>query len=464
MGGHERLYNYKEAYEELKLIFDLGFDQITIADGDGVFTKVVKSCEPYIGVKEKELIGASSFDLEKKGVFDISVTAEVLRRGEKVTLIQKTRANKILIVLGIPQFDKNRNIIKIINLSKDITENQDLELERQKIQDRLQWFQKELNKRQGIYDLELNYQSPAMNKIYDLITHIANLNVTVLLLGETGVGKGYIAKVIHNCSTRKNEAFVHINCGAIPEHLLESELFGYESGSFSGASKDGKRGLFEIAGKGTIFLDEIGDMPLNLQVKLLHALEEKRVFRIGGEKPMKIEGRIIAATNKDLKKLISEGKFREDLYYRLNIVPITIPPLRERKEDIPGLIKKILQQYNKEHHTQKHISQGAYKSLINYEYPGNIRELRNIVERLVITNIGDIIEEKDVEEITGEPEETFCDEEIKPIKVAVEELERRILISAFKKYKTTRKVAEILKIDQSTVVKKAKKLKVEYFR
>ncbi|MBU5427714.1 sigma 54-interacting transcriptional regulator [Tissierella pigra] len=462
MSNNKLLDHYKQAYEELKLILDLSYDQITIADGNGVFTRVSKSCEPYFGVQEKGIIGINAFELEKNGVFDVSVTAEVIRKGKKVTLIQKTGANKILMVTGIPILDENNNITKIINISRDITENQNLGLELKEVQSKLQWFQKELNKRQGIDSSDVSYKSPSMRKIMDLILHIADLDATVLLLGETGVGKGYISRVIHESSIRKNEPFVPINCGAIPENLLESELFGYESGAFSGANKGGKKGLFEIAGKGTIFLDEIGDMPMNLQVKLLHALEEKQIFRVGGERPIKIEGRLIAATNKDLKKLISEGKFREDLYYRLNVVPVTIPPLRERKEDIPGLVKKILDKCNKEHNTQKYISQGAYNILINYDYKGNIRELGNIIERLVITTLGDIIEDINVREILEIPNEQNNIDEIIPLKLAVEDLERRILISAFDKYKTTRKVAEVLKIDQSTVVKKAKKLNIKY--
>lgn len=453
---------YKQAYEELKLILDLSFDQITIADGNAIFTKVSKSCEPYFGIEEKDLIGTSAFELEKVGVFDTSVTAEVVRRGEKLTLIQKTGANKTLMVTGIPIFDEKGKITKIINISKDITESQMLGQQLKDVQDELQWFQKELNKRQIIYNSQISYKSPSMNRIIDLIYHISDMDATVLLLGETGVGKGYISKLIHETSTRRNEPFIPINCGAIPENLLESELFGYEDGAFTGAAKGGKKGLFEIAGKGTIFLDEIGDMPMNLQVKFLHVLDGKKVFRVGGEKPIKVNGRIIAATNKDLKKLIEEGKFREDLYYRLNIVPIKIPPLRERKEDIPALLKMFLDNFNKEHGNNKTISEDAYNMLIDYDYFGNIRELENIVERLVITTPGNVVEEIQIIEILEPNKKDYSkNDEIIPLKQAVEELEREILITAFDKFKTTRKVAEALEIDQSTVVKKAKKLKIK---
>lgn len=202
----------------------------------------------------------------------------------------------------------------------------------------------------------------------------------VLLLGETGVGKGYIAKYIHERSNRKNEPFITINCAAIPEPLLESELFGYESGAFSGALKSGKKGLFELAGNGTIFLDEIGDMPLNLQVKLLHVLDQKKVIRVGGERPIDVKGRIIAATNKRLSECVDNGSFREDLYYRLNVLPVMIPPLRERVEDIPLLTNRFLNLFNKKYGLSKFISQSGYELLSNYNFPGNVRELSTSIK------------------------------------------------------------------------------------
>lgn len=458
-----KLDDYKEFYEELKLILDLSFDQITIADGEGIFTRVSKSCESYFGIKESELIGANAFELEKQGVFDMSVTAEVLRKNEKVTIIQKTRANKILMVTGIPIYNDDKKITKIINISKDITKNTVLSKQLSDVEEELKWVKKELIKRSAETKSKVIYNSVAMNKTMDLIYHIADSDATVLLLGETGVGKGYIAKIIHEISFRNKKPFVTINCGAIPENLLESELFGYEPGAFSGASKNGKKGLFEIAGEGTIFLDEIGDMSINLQVKLLHVLDGKKIFRVGGEKPIDVHGRIIAATNKDLEKLIKEGEFRKDLYYRLNVIPMNVPALKDRKEDIPALIKHFIDNFKEEYGIEKTISESGYKTLINYNYPGNIRQLENMIERLVITTPGNIIDKSQIEDIM-DPQEKLCfdHDEIIPIKRAVKELERKILISAFEKYKTTRKVAQALEIDQSTVVKKAKALGINY--
>lgn len=462
MLNSELLEKYKRAYEELKLILDLSFDQITIADGNGIFLKVSKSCEPCFGIKEEEMIGTSAFELEKRGIFDISVTAEVIRKKREITLIQKTRSNKTLLVTGIPVFDENGNIERIINISRDITRDQRLYEQLEILKGSLQWFRKELNKRQGIQDNNVIYKSAKMKKVIDLITLVADSDATVLLTGETGVGKGYFAKLIHRISDRRDEPFIQINCCAIPESLLESELFGYVSGAFTGATKSGKKGLFEIAGKGTIFLDEIGDMPLGLQVKLLHVLDEKKFFRIGGEKLISIECRIIAATNKNLKKMVNEGKFRKDLYYRLNVFPIEIPPLRERREDLPFLINMFLSEFNKKYGTEKVISEKGYKILVDYDYSGNIRELENLIERLVITTEGDVIDEEQIADILRPPDRSWLkDDEIIPIKEAVEQLERHILTLAFQKYKTTRKVAEALKIDQSTVVKKAKKLNIK---
>jgi len=454
---------YKQAYEELKLIMDLSFDQITIAGGNGIFTKVSKSCENSFGIKEKDLIGESAFKLEKEGIFDTSVTAEVLRKGKKMTIIQKTAADKKLMVTGIPIFDDEKNIIKIINISKDVTQNEKLNEELEEVRNELQWFHKELNKRQGIYQEDIIYKSKEMNKVIEMINQISDLEATILLLGETGVGKGFVAKRIHENSIRKNQPFVKINCGAIPENLLESELFGYEKGAFTGAGKFGKKGLFEIAREGTIFLDEIGDMPLNLQVKILHVLDTTQIFRVGGEKPIEVGGRIIAATNKNLEKLVKEGKFREDLFYRLNVVPIKIPSLRERKDDIAFIAKNFLDKFNKKYGTTKKLDQSSYRVLSQYNYPGNIRELQNIVERLVISLHKEIISDEDILDLVNISSTlNITSDEIIPIKEAVEKLEKDLLTKAFKKYKTTRKVGEALQIDQSTVVKKSKKLKIKY--
>ncbi|MGE7768436.1 sigma-54 interaction domain-containing protein [Peribacillus sp. NPDC096540] len=448
-----------QAIEELTSILDVSFDGITIANGEGIFIRVSKSCEELFGVKISEILGESSLYLEDKKIFDKSVTSEVLKRKDRVTLVQKTSADKIVLVTGIPIFDKDKNIEKVINISKDITETKKLKSDLKNLQTELDWFKQELSKRNGIDNQKITYKSAAMKQIIDTVHHVVNFDATVLLLGETGVGKGFMAKMIHSLSKRRDLPFVNINCGAIPEHLLESELFGYEKGAFTGASKEGKRGLFEIADEGIIFLDEIGELPLSLQVKLLHVLDDKRVRRIGGTTSYEVKARVIAATNKNLKEVVKQGRFREDLFYRLNVIPINIPALRERKEDLPFLINMFLENINDKYGTEKYFSENAIKLLLEYDFPGNIRELQNMIERLVIITIGDKIGSNKIHYLI-EPLSISLSNKLGPLKETVEAVERNLLIAAFIEYKTTRKVAEVLQIDQSTVVKKAKKFKI----
>ncbi|MDM5228251.1 sigma 54-interacting transcriptional regulator [Cytobacillus sp. NJ13] len=455
-----QLETYKQAFEDLNFILDITHSAITITNGEGVFTRLSKSCERIFGVPESELIGKNAFSLEKQGFFSTSVTCEVIRKQRRVTIIQKTAANKTVLVTGTPFFNKDKKIEKIINISKDITETNKLASDLKRLQAEHEWLKQELMKRTRMERGKVASESPGMKSIIELVHHIANMDATVLLLGETGVGKGYMANMIHSVSNRKDRPFISINCGAIPKNLLESELFGYEKGAFTGALKDGKKGLFESAGSGTIFLDEIGDMPVSLQVKLLHVLDDRTVRRIGGSASFKVDCRIIAATNKDIKELVRTGQFREDLFYRLNVVPITIPSLRERKEDLLFLANMFIDSMNNKYKMKKTFSEEAIRALYDYNYPGNIRELQNMIERLVINTLGDTIEAEKIREMTEASSPITQSEEITPLKEAVEQLERNMLLTAFQKYKTTRRVAEALKIDQSTVVKKAKKLKV----
>ena len=458
--------------QELQLILDLSYDMITISDGNGIFTAASKSCEHYFGIPEQRLIGMGPKDLEENGVFDRSISAKVIATGKKTTMVQKTASGRTLFVTSHPVFDEGGRLCKIISFSKDITEEEKLNDELKSLQSELDWCKNELWRRQAINDSKVATQSPAVQRLLELIKHVANSTVTVLLLGETGVGKGYFAKLIHESSPRKEEPFVTINCGAIPKELLESELFGYEEGAFTGARRGGKKGLFEVAKRGTIFLDEIGDMPMAMQVKLLHVLDHNQVIRVGGSQPIPIQGRIVAATNKDLKKLIQAGEFREDLYYRLSVVPITIPPLRERREDIPYLTNLFFQKYNEAYGTRKHLTESGYAALSAFPFSGNIRELEHIVERLIVTSPHDLIDASQIhllelfnDKSDGQPAAPPAPspapeelDQIDSLKQAVEDLERRILTQAFRRYKTTRKVGEKLKIDQSTVVKKLKRL------
>lgn len=299
-------------------------------------------------------------------------------------------------------------------------------------------------------------ESASMKRILNIIQTISHVDSTVLLLGESGVGKSVIANMIHRVSNRVRKPFVSINCGALPENLIEAELFGYEHGSFTGGKKGGTTGLFEVANEGTIFLDEIAELPYNLQSKLLNVLQEHTIRKVGGTVNKKINVRVIAATNKELSKLVKEKKFREDLYYRLNVVPLTIPSLRERREDIPHLVDYFVNKYNKKYGLLKELQPQMKEEFIQYDWPGNIRELENTIERLVVTNSSESLDHLlDRPDLKGkfDASGTF---HFTPLKDAKKLLEKELILKAYDLYKNTYKVAEVLQVDQSTIAKKLK--------
>lgn len=307
-------------------------------------------------------------------------------------------------------------------------------------------------------------ESPIMKKIMNIIEKICYVDSTVLLLGESGVGKTAIAKLIHELSDRSVNPFVSVNCGSLPETLIELELFGYESGSFTGGNTKGKIGLFEVANKGTLFLDEITELPINVQSKLLEVLQENKFYKIGGMRKIEIDVRIIAATNKDLTDLVSKKLFREDLFYRINVVPLEIAPLRERKDDIPKLIEHILQKYNNKYGRAFTIDAYTTNKMLNYDWPGNIRELENLIQRMVVTNSLEIFNPfiSDINKQTKDDSHSFNPEVIVPLiplKKAKKMLEKELVLKAYSLYGSTYKAAKVLEVDQSTIVRKLKEYK-----
>lgn len=313
-------------------------------------------------------------------------------------------------------------------------------------------------------DSKVVAKSVKMNQVISLARKVAETDCTVLVLGESGVGKEVIAKLIHNQSFFNKGPFIKVNCGAIPETLLESELFGYSSGAFTGAKKEGKIGKFELAHNGTIFLDEIGDLPLSLQVKLLHILEEKEVIRVGGNKPQKVNIRIIAATNKDLFDQVEAGKFRKDLYYRLNIIPIQIPPLRERRDDIMPLINHFKKLCESKYGTRRNCSIEVMNLFCSHDWPGNVRELKNMLERIyIISELDKIITPevlvKDYLNITYnyKNNEAVIVNKLGSLQEIKEEAEKKLIELALKSTGTLYKTAQILQVDKATISRKAKK-------
>src|SRR5699024_7964069 len=288
-------------------------------------------------------------------------------------------------VTDTPIFKDNK-IIRVVANSRDITQLNILRKELEYTKKINERYHSELNlTRTKQLESDIIADDLVTKKIVDLAIHVANVDSIVLIQGESGVGKGVFSKLIHDNSRRKENTFVKIDVSAIPENLLEAELFGYEKGAFTGANENGRIGLIEFANGGTIFLDEIGEMPLSMQTKLLRVIQDRKIVRVGGNKEIPIDIRIIAATNKNLKSMIQDKTFREDLYYRLNVVPIVIPSLRERKKDIFPIIMKNLKKFNDKYNLQKNIQPEALDLLIRYDWPGNIRELENMIERLIVT-------------------------------------------------------------------------------
>ena len=336
-------------------------------------------------------------------------------------------------------------------------------------------------------NLSIIGESKPIRDVFDVVARAAGSQSTVMIYGESGTGKELIARALHMNSPRASKPFIAVNCGAIPHELLEGELFGYEKGSFTGAVNT-RIGRMELANQGTIFFDEIGDMPTSLQVKLLRVLAEREIDRIGSTKPTPIDIRVITATHRNLEESIKEGSFREDLFYRLNIIPINLPPLRERKTDIPLLADHFLKQFNRTA-IPKTISDEAMQFLVNYSWPGNIRELANFIERMVVLSIGSTITPRDLpEKVLGDtPKEKWQpleeDEEGNPaqilqqslgqsfhvgipeeginLKKTVEEFEKELLLEALEKTGWVKnKAANLLGLNRTTLVEKLKKMKI----
>jgi len=305
-------------------------------------------------------------------------------------------------------------------------------------------------------------KSPQMQKVFQLIKQVANTNSNVIIYGKSGTGKELVARAIHYNSPRKDKPFIAVNCSAIPESLLESELFGHEKGAFTGAISS-RKGLFEEANGGTIFLDEIGDMSLAMQAKLLRVLEEKEIRAVGSDKPKKVDVRVIAATHKNLEKAVKEGTFREDLFYRLNVIPIYLPELRERVEDIPLLVEYFLKKYNEEAGRNVRISREALACMMKYSWPGNVRELENLIERLVVLSTGDEIRVEDLpEHIRACKAEDIFEELTLGEKITLEELEKRYILKVLQEtgwHKSN--AAKILGIDRRTLYRKIEEYKLE---
>lgn len=458
----EELSSVKRLNNELITILDSSYDGILVCDQEGNVLRFNRAFSRITGLPSAQF---STRTVQK--IFENDMIGEVLRKKKATSFVEKRKRDlNDLLVTCTPVMDEDGNIERVVINVRDITEltrlkeklEETWELSR-RYHEELAELRAQLN---GASDLVVN--SAAMTKVLELVIRVAKVDSTVLILGESGVGKEVITRTIHTNSPRCNYPFIKINCGAIPGNLLESELFGYEGGAFTGANKSGKPGLFELADKGTLLLDEIGDLPLNLQVKLLRVLQEKEITRVGGIKSRKVDVRIIASTNSDLAKKVKEKFFREDLFFRLNVVPILIPPLRERREDILPLIQKFQKKFEQQYTIKKQFSAAALDRMLQYDWPGNVRELENIVEFLYVTVGCPEIKLEDLpshlrEKSKEKRGEIVAVSGIIPLKKAVREVERQLIQRALEQYHSTYKAAAVLEVDQSTVIRKLQRIK-----
>ncbi|MED3833834.1 sigma-54 interaction domain-containing protein [Peribacillus frigoritolerans] len=460
IGAHET----DKLNRALDAIIENSYDGIYITDQDGITLYTNSAIERITGIPKEYYIGKSVDQLIKRGILNASVTHKVVKLRRTVSVVQDNFAGKETLITGSPVFNSEGEIEQVVTNIRDLSDLNELMHELTKANELNHQYKQEIEKLRKITSKDgVVFVSDKMKMIYEIAERISDIDATVLILGETGVGKDVLARNIYNRSIRSKKGdFIKINCGAIPADLLESELFGYEGGAFTGANQKGKPGMFELAESGILFLDEVGELPLQLQVKLLRALQEREIQRIGGTKPKKIDVRIIAATNRNLSEMVKTGDFREDLFYRLNVIPIMIPPLRERREDILALTDLFLTKANEQYKFSKEIDSRLKEYFYQHDWPGNVRELINIVERLVVLTDNRILSINDL------PEEYQPENRNQPnlnatltLKEAVERAEKEILTKAAQTYQTTYEIAEALESSQATIVRKLKKYRLK---
>jgi TyrR family helix-turn-helix protein len=384
--------------------------------------------------------------------------------------MQVSKTGKLTLTTGNPVIDKNGKIIRVVCNVRDITELNLLRHKLEQVEGLSQHYEKQIRtlKMQYTGSEKMVITSTKMRNLIDMVVRLAAVDSTILITGESGTGKELIAETIHANSSRNDKPLIKVNCGAIPENLLESELFGYEGGAFTGAKKEGKPGYIELAAGGTLFLDEIGEVPINLQVKLLRFLQSKEIIRVGGESYNNVDVRIVTATNRNLLEMVQKKMFREDLYYRLNVVPVYTPPLRDRKEDIPSLVAHFIHVFNRKYKMNKGITPEVVDIFMKYDWPGNVRELENLIERLVVITPKDMLGREDLPsqlgDTVGVSSSYILVSGIIPLKDAIESVEKQLLEKVYAKYGTTRQMAKELKVDASTIVRKAAKYHISQIK
>ena len=460
----QRMQDFEALTLELHAIIDSSSDGLFVCDADANVIRVNPASERIHQRPAAEMVGRNMRDLIDEGFIDRSAALDASIEKKSVSQLQNLPGGGKLISVATPVFDHSGELIRVVVSERDITEIDQLqrELENQEaIKDQfrhqmLEMQQAELESRRIIA------RSPNMIKALHQATKVASADSSVLILGESGVGKGVIADMIHHNSRRSDHPLIKINCGAIPESLIEAELFGYEKGAFTGASPGGKPGQFELANEGILFLDEIAELPLSAQVKLLRFLEDGQITRLGSTEQRKVDVRILAATHRDLEEMVEQGTFRLDLYYRLNVIPIHVPAVRERRDCLVPLIRHYIDYFAAINKIPKRLTRATLDALAGYAYPGNVRELMNICERLVVMSETELI---DVAELPaqvvgssqpGMPEDLEWPDSIS-LQEALETVERNLLARARDRYRNQAGIAAALGVNQSTIARKLKR-------
>lgn len=478
-----RLHTLAEA------VMEASYDGLCILDANGVILEMNAAYERISGLKRSEWIGRNLDELRKlpasarHWTARYSAAQQVMEGNWPATTLANARGGEMILVTGNPYLGPDGKILNIILNLRNITQLNHLkyQIERGRGETKLAdlerfrtgYLQARL-KAAGIKDIAI--ESPIMNKIVSTVLQIADFHTSVLLEGETGTGKGVIAQLIHRLSRRAAGPFVEVNCGALPETLVESEFYGYQPGAFTGSLRSGKKGQFELANGGTIFLDEVSELPLISQTKLLKFLDDKMIQPLGGTAPRRLDVRIVAATNKNLRELAQAGQFRKDLLYRLEVIPIYVPALRERREDLRALLYLFIDQFNREFGVNRALGSEALRVLLEYDYPGNIRELRNLMARLVLTTreleitVNDLpdyvrascpqpaLERIALERMTLEPVENAEGEpEQVNLREKMQEFERRLLAYYARQCHSTYELADRVGVNQSSVARKLRK-------
>jgi PAS domain S-box-containing protein len=456
-GISQELGTVKMINRELNTIIDSSVDGIVVSDKDGVIIKANDAYRHIIGIKEDNLVGLPVKWLMDQGYLRESVTLKVLESKKNETISLQVPSGREVILTASPILDDGGDVYQIVANIRDLTELNNLS-EQLSVSNALNVkYKSELERyRQGELLADMVFQSEEMVTKAEMSIKVAQVDSTVLLLGESGVGKEVFAKIIHRASKRKDGPFIKVSCASIPPNLIESELFGYEGGSFTGSKKEGRMGLFEMADGGTIFLDEIGEVPTDVQAKLLRVLQERELFRVGGRKPLSLDVRVVSATNRELEEMVRQGTFRQDLYYRLNVISIRIPPLRQHREDIPPLIHHFLEKFNAKFGFHKKIASPVIGRLVHHNWPGNVRELENTIERMVVLSTDDLIDSDFLWPAAGDKQSDQGWPSLN-LNEVLEETERNLIMQVYKECQSTRKAARILGVNQSTVVKKLNK-------